>query len=102
VTPAAILAAARAAGVTLTPDGESIRIRPAGKLPPDVRAALVAAKPLVLALLNEPPDIIHGHLEPAPPCDGCGATDLVVMIVTTSGGRYCRTCRATGGPRWSR
>jgi hypothetical protein len=100
LTPAAILAAAREAGVTLTPDGDSIRIRPAGKLTDDLRAALLAAKPEILELLNAPREIIHGRLEPSPPCDACGATNQTVMVIGADGGRYCRTCRRTGGPKW--
>lgn len=45
---------------------------------------------------------IHGRLEARPACDSCGAGDLVVLVGTGFGGRYCRTCRRTGGPRWER
>jgi hypothetical protein len=44
----------------------------------------------------------HGHLELHPPCDACGVTDQVVMLVTAAGARYCRACRRTGGPQWGR
>lgn len=52
MTPLAVLAEARAAGLSLRPDGEVLRIRPAEQLTPELRAKLQALKPEVLAILG--------------------------------------------------
>jgi hypothetical protein len=84
MTPAAIIATARQLGVSLVPDGSNIRIRPAGKLPPDVRAALVAQKPALLAVLRG---------TPAPDaCSECGSTSWTVSLVDESLNRTCHDC----------
>ena len=63
MTPHALIAACRAAGVELEPDGDLILLDPPGKLPDDLRTAVKAAKPLVLRLLRAR----------AGRCSACGA-----------------------------
>ena len=49
-----LLSAARRAGVDIRPDGEHLRVRPADRLTPSLRAALIARKADVLAALRPP------------------------------------------------
>jgi TubC N-terminal docking domain len=51
VTPAALVAELRARGVTLLPDGESLKVRPVSRLIPGELEALRQHKAEVLALL---------------------------------------------------
>ncbi len=66
MTPAALVSACRAAGVQLSPRDGQIILRPAGALRPDLRAALVANKPDVLALLQAERTIGTGTGAPCP------------------------------------
>jgi hypothetical protein len=50
-----LLAELAGAGLSVRADGERLVIRPASKLTDELRAALVAAKPELLALLTGPP-----------------------------------------------
>lgn len=117
MTAADLLARIRDLGIDVVPDGGNLRYRaPAGRLTSELRAELAAAKPALIAILTGPAECnlgraneglhcqacgyVHGKLEPRPPCDACGATDQVVMVVGIDGGRYCRTCRRIGGPPW--
>ena len=52
MTPEALLHHARAAGLVLTPEGDRLRVRPSERLTPTLRAALLAHKPAVVALLR--------------------------------------------------
>jgi hypothetical protein len=52
LTPLGVLAEARAAGLLLRPEGEALRVRPAERLTPELRAKLQALKPEVLELLS--------------------------------------------------
>jgi hypothetical protein len=61
-----LLAAVRALGITLTPDGETIRIKPASRLPPHLRAQLRAAKPEILAALRAEAATQEPPAEPTP------------------------------------
>jgi hypothetical protein len=84
VTPSTIIATARQLGVSLVPDGSNIRIRPSGKLPADVRAALAAQKPAILAALRS---------IPAPDaCSVCGSTSWTVSLVDEALNRTCHRC----------
>ena len=51
MSPESLLDQARAAGLILRPDGDTIRVRPADRLTPELRAVLMAHKPALLALL---------------------------------------------------
>jgi hypothetical protein len=82
VTPEAIIATARELGVTLLPDGPNIRIRPAGRLPPNVRAALAEQKPALLAIL----------LSAAEACTECLSTTWVAALVNDVGAPTCADC----------
>ncbi|MSO29797.1 MAG: hypothetical protein EXQ48_02490 [Acidobacteria bacterium] len=52
MSPEALLVHARAAGLILTSDGDTLRVRPTERLTPALRAALLAQKPAVVALLQ--------------------------------------------------
>ena len=52
MSPEALLDKARAAGLILKPDGDTLRVRPADRLTPDLRAVLMAHKSALLALLR--------------------------------------------------
>lgn len=63
VTPAELVRDLRRRGVELLTDGDRLGVRPAGQLRPEERAALVAAKADVLALLRaeqQPTTRTHG------------------------------------------
>lgn len=51
---AALLIRLGALGVSVTAEGEELRLRPASAIPPDLLAALRVSKPAVLALLTAP------------------------------------------------
>lgn len=85
MTPAEIIAAVRATGVALTAEGTSLVLKPAGRLEPALRAAVVAQKQAIVALLTEQLADI------APSCDVCGA-QATVMLVGTDGSRQCASC----------
>jgi hypothetical protein len=53
VTPIAVLAEARAAGLVIRPDGENLHVQPAARLTPELRAKLVAVKPELLEMLKD-------------------------------------------------
>lgn len=55
MTPAALVATLRARGVTLRPDGDRLRVRPAEALAPGELEALRRHKTEVLSLLTAPP-----------------------------------------------
>lgn len=57
-----------AAGFALAADGDKVVIRPASKLTDEVRAAIRAAKPALLVLLTQTPDI-DPALTPTDPAD---------------------------------
>ena len=50
--PVTLVARVRALGIAIRADGDTLVLSPAGVTPPDLRAALVAAKPAVLAVLR--------------------------------------------------
>jgi hypothetical protein len=52
VTAQSILAQAEAAGLTLRPNGDNIGIKPVARLTPELKQAITACKPEVLALLR--------------------------------------------------
>jgi hypothetical protein len=52
VTAVAVLSEARVAGLILRPDGDTLHVRPADRLTPDLRAKLQAIKPEVIELLT--------------------------------------------------
>lgn len=83
----ALIDAAHDAGVELEADGENIRIRPAGVLPPALREELAASKPAVLALLRGTP-----ARSVADACGVCGATDWIVSLIFDDGTRACSRC----------
>ena len=56
MTPAALVETLRARGVTLQPDGDRLRVRPAEALTPDELDTLRRHKGEVLRLLSAPPD----------------------------------------------
>jgi len=56
VTVQDVLAQATAAGLTLEAAGDRLRVRPRDRLTPELRAALLAHKPALLALLGGLPD----------------------------------------------
>jgi hypothetical protein len=85
LTPRAIIAAVRAAGAQLEPDGESIRIRPAGVVSPELRAALANAKPRVL-------EILRGSAPRQESCGECGSRAWAISLVDEEGGRTCIDC----------
>ena len=84
MTPAAIIAAARSLGVALVPEGANIRIRPAGKLPATVRAAIAAQKAALLPILRS--------LRPADACSDCGSTSWAISLVDDALNRTCYDC----------
>jgi hypothetical protein len=50
--PVILVARVRALGIAIRADGDTLVLSPGGVAPPDLRAALVAAKPAVLAVLR--------------------------------------------------
>ena len=52
MSPEAVLDHARAEGLILRPDGDTLRVRPSGLLTPELRAVLMAHKPALLELLR--------------------------------------------------
>jgi hypothetical protein len=77
---AELLAAARARGVDLWPDGNLLRFRgPRGAVTPDLREALQTHKPEVLSLLRG-----RGVRIEQPSCSECGRTDWIASVVTIS------------------
>jgi hypothetical protein len=84
LTVEALIAAAQEAGVELVADGDHLRIRPAGILPPELKAELSAEKRAVLAALRDRPS--------ASPCNQCGSTTWVVSLVVAGGERVCSSC----------
>jgi hypothetical protein len=78
VTAGELVASLRRRGVELLTDGTRLGVRPAGQLRPDERAALVARKAEVLALLRaerEPEDSCADDV-PDAPCGLCGHQPL--------------------------
>jgi hypothetical protein len=55
VTPLELVEQARAEGLTLEAAGDRLRVRPKDRLPPELRAALIAQKPAILQLLGASP-----------------------------------------------
>ena len=53
--PLTLVARVRALGIAIRADGDTLVLAPRGVVPPDLRAALVAAKPAVLAMLRAAP-----------------------------------------------
>lgn len=72
MTPTALLASLRASGFTLRPEGGLLLVSPASRLTGDQRAALIAHKPALLALLAEEETgptltemaLAQGHFDP--------------------------------------
>src|SRR5688572_2786883 len=52
MSPEALLEKARAAGLTLKPDGQRLRVRPAERLTPELRSVLLEHKSALLAILQ--------------------------------------------------
>jgi hypothetical protein len=73
LTPRSLIAAVRAAGAQLEADGESIRIKPAGVISPELRAALANAKPRVL-------EILRGATQTQEACVECGSRTWTVAL----------------------
>jgi len=77
-------------GVDIRADGDQLRFRPIGLVPPALLAQLKAEKAHVLAVL--------GTAQPAlgrPPCTECESTTWIAALVGRDGSRTCAAC-ATG------
>jgi TubC N-terminal docking domain len=67
-----VVESVRHLGFTLRPVGDTIGVKPAGKLPADLRAELVARKAEILAILaGQACGFFWGH-KPTGPCARCG------------------------------
>lgn len=82
MTPEAIIAEARALGVTLTPDGDVLRARPVTALTAELREAIRAAKPAILALLRSQATTAGPPQPPARPDPAAGIGDLPPGVLT--------------------
>ena len=90
MTPAALLDELTRRGVTITPNGDKLRLRPAAALPPDLVEQVRAHKPEILTLLRQ------SRSSPADPwpssLDGLGGKGLGAF----------KPCLWCGGGTWVR
>jgi hypothetical protein len=89
VTPVQLLHAARAAGLTLEVEADGLAVSPVSRLTADMRAALVAARSEVLALLKAEVPV---YVPDPRTCAECGRGDFTVMVATEFGELFCRGC----------
>lgn len=74
MTAIALVEAARRAGLTLRPVGDKLGVRPASRIPAELRKELLARKDEVLAVIaGKACAFFWGH-RPAGPCARCGAS----------------------------
>jgi hypothetical protein len=90
MTPAELLrrCAERGLTVSVSEDRTKLRIVPTQKLDPDLRAALVAHKPVLLQLLAGPPLAADGL--PAEHCRACGSPNWWTSAARP--GWHCSYC----------
>jgi hypothetical protein len=88
VTPAEIIAAVRATGVALTAGGTSLVLKPAGRLAPALRAAVVKAKPQIVDILRGEADAL---LAISPICSECGEHTRISLVLDGAV-RICSAC----------
>jgi hypothetical protein len=97
VDAAAVLAALHARGVTVMRVGGRLRVRPASRLTDELRAALRANKPALLARLTDQPAAFevrsatpwqHGGR----PCPRCQQPTSIAAACWRCQGRWCQGC----------
>jgi hypothetical protein len=86
MTPDALLAYCRAAGLSLSVDGPDLVVKPVKALTPELRAQLVANKPMLLLILSAEPH------EASIACAGCGSTSWAVALIVDGDRRQCHGC----------
>jgi hypothetical protein len=93
VRPAELVALAQAEGISLRAAPRHIIVTPMARLTPELRAALLAAKPAVLRLLRR-----RGLIAEADPrrCAGCGrdGDTFTLMVVIAPAAHLCRRCHS--------
>lgn len=96
MTPAAdLVRALRSRGVTLVPEGDRLRCKPADRLTPGDLDSLRTHKAAVLALLRQEP----AAPKPEQPAGACGLCGTAAWVYDAGWGAWlCRTCAATPRP----
>lgn len=104
MTAGEVMKAVSDAGLTFTVAGTKLRVRGgtpearsrlAPMIAPVARDIATLLRPCVTGPASCPNHgYIHGRLEVPPPCAGCGAANVTLMLVDNDGDRLCSSCLA--------